>query len=115
MGFRIFTGLLLGVGFKFLQDLLAPMALVYGIPPLVAVILPTALCLWLAFISCVDSLNGHSIKRCQINQRRIGGRIRIELSNPLPQTQTANANSKQQTAKQQTATYNLNQKTPRFR
>ena len=49
MGFRIFTGLLLGVGFKFLQDLLAPMALVYGIPPLVAVILPTALCLWLAF------------------------------------------------------------------
>jgi lipopolysaccharide export system permease protein len=42
---RVFSGLVIGVLFKFLQDLLAPIALVYGISPLLAVLTPIALCL----------------------------------------------------------------------
>lgn len=44
VGMRVFSGLVIGVLFKFLQDLLAPMALVYGISPLLAVLTPIALC-----------------------------------------------------------------------
>jgi len=49
VGMRIFTGLVIGVLFKFLQDLLAPVALVYGVPPLLAVIAPIGICLWFGF------------------------------------------------------------------
>lgn len=40
MGFRIFTGLLVGLVFKYLQDLLGPMSVVYGFSPLLAVLIP---------------------------------------------------------------------------
>lgn len=49
MGLRVFSGLLLGVGFKFVQDLLSPLTLVYGLPPILAVLVPTIVCLGFAY------------------------------------------------------------------
>lgn len=43
MGFRVFTGLLVGLLFKYMQDLLGPMSLVYGFNPMVAVLVPIAI------------------------------------------------------------------------
>lgn len=40
MGFRIFCGLLAGLGFKYTQDLLGPMSLVYGFSPVLATFVP---------------------------------------------------------------------------
>ncbi len=44
MGFRIFSGVIFGVIFRTLQDLLGPASLVFGFSPLVAVLLPIAIC-----------------------------------------------------------------------
>lgn len=43
MGFRVFTGLLVGLVFKYLQDLLGPMSVVYGFNPMLAVLIPIAI------------------------------------------------------------------------
>ena len=40
MGGRIFTGLIAGLGFKYTQDLLGPMSLVYGFNPAIATLVP---------------------------------------------------------------------------
>ncbi|MCK7548105.1 LPS export ABC transporter permease LptG [Marinobacter koreensis] len=40
MGFRVFTGLLVGLLFKYMQDLLGPMSVVYGFNPVLAVLIP---------------------------------------------------------------------------
>jgi len=40
MGFRVFTGLMVGLLFKYMQDLLGPMSMVYGFNPLLAVLAP---------------------------------------------------------------------------
>ena len=42
MGFRVFTGLLVGLSFKYMQDLLGPMSVVYGFQPILAVLVPIA-------------------------------------------------------------------------
>ena len=44
IGQRIITGVILGVVFKFAQDLLGPASSVYGFPPLFATLLPIVLC-----------------------------------------------------------------------
>ncbi len=44
MGMRIVAGLMLGIFFKFLQDLLGPASLVYGFPPVIAIALPILVC-----------------------------------------------------------------------
>ena len=44
MGLRIFVGVVTGIGFRILQDMLEPSSLVFGFPPLLAVCLPIALC-----------------------------------------------------------------------
>ena len=44
MGLRIFVGVVTGIGFRILQDMLEPSSLVFGFPPLVAVALPIVLC-----------------------------------------------------------------------
>lgn len=44
MGTRIAAGILVGLAFKYLQDLLAPASLVFGIPAWLAVLAPIALC-----------------------------------------------------------------------
>lgn len=43
-GMRVVTGLVIGILFKFIQDLLSPASLVFGFPPLIATLLPIAAC-----------------------------------------------------------------------
>lgn len=43
MGFRIFTGLMVGLLFKYMQDLLGPMSLVFGFSPILAIVVPIAI------------------------------------------------------------------------
>jgi lipopolysaccharide export system permease protein len=47
MGQRIFTGVVFGIVFVLLQRLLGPSSLVFGFPPLVAVMIPILLCILL--------------------------------------------------------------------
>jgi lipopolysaccharide export system permease protein len=42
MGFRVFTGLIVGLVFKYMQDLLGPMSVVFGFNPVIAILLPIA-------------------------------------------------------------------------
>ncbi len=49
MGVRISAGIIIGLCFKYLQDLFAPMSLVYGLEPPVAVALPILAC-WIVGI-----------------------------------------------------------------
>lgn len=44
LGQRVFTGVLVGFVFKIGQDLLGPSSLVFGFPPLFAVLIPAAVC-----------------------------------------------------------------------
>lgn len=44
LGQRIFTGVLVGFVFRIIQDLLGPASLVFGFSPLLAVVLPGAVC-----------------------------------------------------------------------
>jgi lipopolysaccharide export system permease protein len=45
MGFRIFTGVLVGIVFRTVQDMLVPASLVYGFAPIYASLLPILVCL----------------------------------------------------------------------
>lgn len=45
MGQRIFTGVVFGIVFVLLQKLLGPSSLVFGFPPLIAVMIPIVLCI----------------------------------------------------------------------
>lgn len=40
MGMRVVAGLIIGILFKFVQDLLSPASLVFGFPPLIAILIP---------------------------------------------------------------------------
>ncbi|MCJ8168732.1 LPS export ABC transporter permease LptG [Atopomonas sediminilitoris] len=44
LGQRVFTGVVVGFVFRIAQDLLGPSSLVFGFPPLLAVLLPALLC-----------------------------------------------------------------------
>ena len=44
MGIRLSVGIFAGLGFKYLQDLFAPMSMVYDLPAVVAVLLPILAC-----------------------------------------------------------------------
>jgi len=46
MGMRLSVGVFAGLGFKYMQDLFAPMSMVYDLPAMVAVLLPILAC-WL--------------------------------------------------------------------
>lgn len=50
MGFRIFIGVLVGIVFRTVQDMLAPASLVYGFPPLYASLLPIIVCLLIGLL-----------------------------------------------------------------
>ena len=50
LGMRTFCGLVIGLTFKFTQDLLAPASLVFGFSPLLAAILPITLCLLAGYL-----------------------------------------------------------------
>lgn len=49
MGQRIFTGVIFGVVFRLVQSLLGPSSLVFGFPPVLAVLFPIAFCFGLGF------------------------------------------------------------------
>lgn len=40
MGFRVFTGIIVGLLFKYMQDLLGPMSTIYGFNPILATLVP---------------------------------------------------------------------------
>jgi lipopolysaccharide export system permease protein len=44
MGMRLVSGLMIGIMFRFAQNLLSPASLVYGFPPLVAIVIPILIC-----------------------------------------------------------------------
>ena len=44
MGFRVFSGVVVGIIFRTSQDLLGPSSLVFGFSPLLAVVVPIAIC-----------------------------------------------------------------------
>ena len=44
IGVRLTAGIVVGLSFKYLQDLFAPMSIVYDLPPQIAVIVPIVLC-----------------------------------------------------------------------
>lgn len=44
MGFRIFIGVVVGVSFRIIQDMLGPFSIVFGFSPLLAVLLPVVFC-----------------------------------------------------------------------
>ncbi|ODS23928.1 LPS export ABC transporter permease LptG [Candidatus Endobugula sertula] len=45
MGYRIFTGVVVGIVFQIVQKLMGPASLIYGLSPLLAVLLPIVFCL----------------------------------------------------------------------
>jgi len=45
MGMRVVTGLVIGIVFKFVQDLLAPASIVFGFSPIIAILSPIVICL----------------------------------------------------------------------
>ncbi|KPZ05077.1 hypothetical protein ALO43_200448 [Pseudomonas tremae] len=44
LGQRVFTGVVVGFTFRIIQDLLGPSSLLFGFPPLLAVLMPAAAC-----------------------------------------------------------------------
>jgi lipopolysaccharide export system permease protein len=50
MGYRIFTGVIVGIVFRTTQDLLGPSSLVFGFSPLVAVALPVMVCMLIGLL-----------------------------------------------------------------
>lgn len=49
MGYRIFTGVVVGVVFQMVQKLLGPASLIYGFAPLFAVLIPIIICFFCGF------------------------------------------------------------------
>lgn len=50
MGTRVFVGLIVGLSFKYVQDLLGPASMVFGFEPIVATLLPVIVCLMLGLV-----------------------------------------------------------------
>ncbi len=50
MGYRIFTGIIVGIAFRTSQDLLGPSSLIWGFSPMFAVLLPIAICFLIGFV-----------------------------------------------------------------
>jgi lipopolysaccharide export system permease protein len=49
MGMRVVVGLIIGIMFKFVQDLLSPASMVFGFAPLIAILIPILMCLGLGY------------------------------------------------------------------
>lgn len=50
VGFRVFVGVLFGISFKLLSDILGPLSIVFAMPPILAVITPIMICFAIGFI-----------------------------------------------------------------
>ncbi len=48
-GFRIFSGIMVGLIYKYAEELLAPVSIISGFPPLLATLVPTVLCFIAAY------------------------------------------------------------------
>ncbi len=46
-GYRLFVGVIVGIAFQFMQNLLGPSSLIYGFSPIIAVLFPVVACLGL--------------------------------------------------------------------
>ena len=44
VGFRVFVGVLFGISFKLLSDILGPLSIVFEIPPILAILVPILMC-----------------------------------------------------------------------
>jgi lipopolysaccharide export system permease protein len=44
VGFRVFVGVLFGISFKLLSDILGPLSIVFEMPPVLAVLAPIVIC-----------------------------------------------------------------------
>jgi lipopolysaccharide export system permease protein len=47
---RVVTGLVIGILFKFVQDLLSPASMVFGFAPIIAVLIPILLCFIFGYV-----------------------------------------------------------------
>ena len=50
MGMRVVSGLIIGIAFKFVLDLLSPASLVFGFPPVIAILTPISVCFVIGYI-----------------------------------------------------------------
>ena len=50
MGYRIFVGVLFGISFRLVQDILGPLSIVFNIFPVLAVLMPIVICACLGFV-----------------------------------------------------------------
>ena len=50
MGMRVVSGLVIGIVFKFIQDLLSPASMVFGFEPVIAILLPIVGCFLAGYI-----------------------------------------------------------------
>jgi len=55
MGFRVFLGVVVGLSFKYVQDLLGPMSLVFGFNPVYATLIPILVCMCLGMMLLLRS------------------------------------------------------------
>lgn len=45
-GFRIFSGIMVGLVYKYSEELLGPISIIMGMPPILATLIPTAICFY---------------------------------------------------------------------
>ena len=50
MGMRVVSGLVVGIAFKFFQDLLSPASMVYGFEPILAILIPILVCFGVGYV-----------------------------------------------------------------
>ncbi|MDG1694506.1 MAG: LPS export ABC transporter permease LptG [Porticoccaceae bacterium] len=50
VGFRVFVGVLFGISFKLLSDILGPLSIVFEMPPILAILAPILICLSIGLI-----------------------------------------------------------------
>jgi len=50
MGFRVFSGVIVGLVFQTSQKMLGPSSLIWGFPPLLAVLIPIIFCLLVGWL-----------------------------------------------------------------
>jgi lipopolysaccharide export system permease protein len=50
VGYRVFVGVLFGISFKLLSDILGPLSIVFEMPPVLAILTPIIICFSIGFI-----------------------------------------------------------------
>ena len=76
MGIRVGAGILVGLGFKYVQDLLGPASVVFGFSPAIAVLLPISICIVAAAWLIRRSSGPGSRSRTRENSLAAGEEVR---------------------------------------